>query len=203
MEKSREDIEREIIEFLDANSSKKGDPNIGCSTQHGLACALATAKDNMPRSTPIDYYSEGLDIWMVTTAGGKVNNIKANPNVALCIYTPMGDHSVRNRSVQIWGKATLLTYESDPEEFEKRSEIWGLHETTAWYVEPEFRKGKIPREKKDEIVENTLRSYYMIKVEPDTIIMSDVETDADWHKYTWKRGAASAETAAGFTSEKL
>jgi len=199
MKKRAEEIEREIIEFLDAGSSRKGDPNIGCGTQHGLACALATAKDNIPRATPLDYYSEGLTIWMVTSAGGKVDNIKANPNVSLCIYTPVGDHSVRNRSLQIWGKVTLLTYESAPKEYEERIEKWGIRDITSWTIEPMVRRGEIPRDKKDERVDGLLKTFYMIKVEPDTIVMSDMNPDATWNKFTWKREKKSIETTQGFT----
>jgi len=197
MKKSVEEIEREIIEFLDAGSSRKGDPNIGCGTQHGLACALATAKDDMPRSTPVDYYSEGLNIWMVTTAGGKVDNIRANPNVSLCIYTPIGDHSVRNRSLQVWGKAKLLTYESAPREYEERIEKWGVRNPTSWMLEPMVLKGEIPRDKKDEKVEDLVKTFIMIKVEPDTIIISDFEPDGNWYKYIWERGKGSIEVAQG------
>jgi len=197
MKKSVEEIEREIIEFLDAGSSRKGDPNIGCGTQHGLACALATAKDDMPRSTPVDYYSEGLNIWMVTTAGGKVDNIRANPNVSLCIYTPIGDHSVRNRSLQVWGKAKLLTYESAPREYEERIEKWGVRNPTSWMLEPMVLKGEIPRDKKDEKVEDLVKTFIMIKVEPDTIIISDFEPDGNWYKYIWERGKESIEVVQG------
>ena len=197
MKKSVEEIEREIIEFLDAGSSRKGDPNIGCGTQHGLACALATAKDDVPRSTPVDYYSEGLNIWMVTTVGGKVDNIKANPSVSLCIYTPIGDHSVRNRSLQVWGKAKLLTYESAPREYEERIEKWGVRSPTSWMLEPMVRRGEIPRDKKDEKVEDLVKTFIMIKVEPDTIIVSDFEPDGNWYKYIWERGKGSIEVAQG------
>ena len=197
MEKKRDELQKEIIEFIGAGSSKKGDPNVGCGTLHGLACVLATSKDNVPRSTPVDYYSEGLDIWIVTTSEGKAENVKANPNVSLSIYTPIGDHSVRNRSLQIWGKASFLTYESNPKEYEERAERWGITYPTSWMIEAKVRKGEIPRDKKKEVVEQLVKTFVMIKVEPETIVMGDFEPDGNWNKYTWVRGKESAKVTAG------
>jgi len=100
MAKSKEEIEKEILSFLDLNSTHKGDgTQPGCGLQHGLACALGTCRDNLPRVTSVDFFNDGLNIWILGDPGGKIVNIRANPNVAVGIYTRM-DHSVENRSIQ-------------------------------------------------------------------------------------------------------
>ena len=37
MGKSREELEKEIIQFLDEGSTKKGDMNAKCALKHGIA----------------------------------------------------------------------------------------------------------------------------------------------------------------------
>ncbi len=101
MAKSKEEIEREIIKFLDESSSKKSKP--------GTPCALGTSKDNIPRVTPIDFYNDGLTLWMTGDPGEKIATIRANPNVSVGIFSPI-DRSKENRSVMLKGKASLVTY---------------------------------------------------------------------------------------------
>ncbi len=109
MAKSKEEIEKEILRYLDENSTHKGDESLpGCGLRHGIACALGTCRDNIPRVTPLDFFNDGLNIWILGDPGGKLVNIRANPNVSVGIYTCM-DHSVENRSIQLWGKASLIT----------------------------------------------------------------------------------------------
>ena len=98
--KSREQLERQMREFLDEASSKPGTSTLpGCPLNHGLACVLATVHDNIPRATPVDFFSDGLTIWIAGEPGLKIRNIRSNPNVAVGIYHPM-DHSKLNRSMQ-------------------------------------------------------------------------------------------------------
>ncbi len=110
MERTREEIEKEIIIFLDASSSKKADPSdTRFGTKPGIACALGTSKDDIPRVTPIDFYNDGLTLWMTGDPGEKLATIRANPNVSVGIFSPI-DRSKENRSVMLKGKASLVTY---------------------------------------------------------------------------------------------
>ena len=65
MGKSREELEKEIIQFLDEGSTKMGDVNAKCALKHGIACVLATSRNNIPRATPVDFFNEGLSIWII------------------------------------------------------------------------------------------------------------------------------------------
>jgi hypothetical protein len=100
MAKSKEKIEKEILSFLDENSTHPGDgTQPGCGLKHGLACALGTCRDNLPRVTPVDFFNDGLNIWILGDPGGKIVNIRTNTNVSVGIYTRM-NHSVENQSIQ-------------------------------------------------------------------------------------------------------
>ncbi len=56
---------------------------------------LATCKNNEPRCTPLEYFNHGLTVFIFSEGGGKIANLKANPNVAYGIAEPY--HPDRNR----------------------------------------------------------------------------------------------------------
>jgi nitroimidazol reductase NimA-like FMN-containing flavoprotein (pyridoxamine 5'-phosphate oxidase superfamily) len=92
---SREDLERRLWLFI---------------KNHNM-CVLATANNNIPRATPIEYWADGTTIYIFADPGSKRENIKANPNVSVGIHDPyVGSLSVKG--MQITGKATLLTDEN-------------------------------------------------------------------------------------------
>ncbi|MCP4628451.1 MAG: hypothetical protein GY850_33820, partial [bacterium] len=67
MEKNKSEIEAIILDFL---------------SEHGknyFTCALATCYDNQPRNTPIDARNDGLNMYFSADPGGKLENIKKNP----------------------------------------------------------------------------------------------------------------------------
>lgn len=110
MERTREEIEKEILKFFDEHSTKRADPSDpNGGIKPGTPCALGTSKDNIPRVTPIDFYNDGLTLWMTGDPGEKIATIRANPNVSIGIYTKI-DHSKENRSIMLKGKASLVTY---------------------------------------------------------------------------------------------
>jgi len=117
MEKSNAEIEQMILEFL---------------KEHGenyFTCALATCLDNEPRNTPVDARNDGLNMYFVSDPGGKLENIRKNPRVCLAVFIPVGKGYMTNaRGFQMWGKAQIITKESDPEEFEKGFDTIRLNE---------------------------------------------------------------------------
>lgn len=81
--------------------------------QEQKICTLATCANNIPRSTPVRYRSQGLTVYILTEGGGKVKNIRDNPNVSLSIvgeYT--GFQSVTG--LQAWGKAVIIKPQDGP-----------------------------------------------------------------------------------------
>jgi len=81
-------------------------------------CTLVTSKDDIPRGTPLEYFSDGLTLYISPDPGTKTKNLKANPNVSVSIcdnVSPAWESDWRTTwGIQITGKGELLA-ESDPE----------------------------------------------------------------------------------------
>lgn len=76
-------------------------------------CVLATAKDNIPRATPLEYEAEGTTLYINAGPGRKIESIKANPQVSAGIHDPLHGW-LTVKGVQITGQARLVT-DSDAE----------------------------------------------------------------------------------------
>jgi nitroimidazol reductase NimA-like FMN-containing flavoprotein (pyridoxamine 5'-phosphate oxidase superfamily) len=187
MEKDKQTIEQEIVDFLDKTRSKKGIPGVGCGTKHGNALVLATCKDNIPRATPLDFYNEGLTLYIFAEPGGKTGNIRSNAHVSAAIYQQPMDHSLEQKSLQIWGKATLITRKSNEQEFMDRVEKWGIREMAKALVSPHIKRGELTQDKLDVAVEKMLDSLNLIKIEPEKIVMRVYQTDFFMPKFTWTK----------------
>ncbi len=73
-------------------------------------CVLSTCRKDVPRATPIRYWSDGLKIIVFSEKyTAKFNFLKKNTRVSLGIY------SARRplRGLQLWGKAEVITHK-DP-----------------------------------------------------------------------------------------
>jgi general stress protein 26 len=97
----REELEEHITEFLKSHTM----------------CVLATAKGNVPRATPIEYKSVGTTLYLVGDPGTKIEHMKANPQVSVCIHDPLTTGWFSVRGIVITGKPILLTSDN-PEYFE-------------------------------------------------------------------------------------
>ena len=49
-------------------------------------CTLVTSKDDIPRGTPLEYFSDGLTLYIGPSPGAKTKNLKVNPNISVSIY---------------------------------------------------------------------------------------------------------------------
>ena len=94
---SKDELERRIAVFIKSHNM----------------CVLCTAKDNIPRATPIEYWADGTTLYITADPGTKRENIKANPRVSVGIHDLLiGILSIKG--MQITGEATLLT-DDNPE----------------------------------------------------------------------------------------
>jgi len=67
--------------------------------------SLATCGNNIPRCSPVQYFTgNDLDIYVISSGGEKFNNIQENPNVCLLVNTEYVDYK-KIKGVQIFGKA--------------------------------------------------------------------------------------------------
>ena len=181
--KSREQLKQEIRAFLDEASSKPGtSTKPGCPLQHGLACVLATVHENMPRATPVDFFCDGLTIWIAGEPGLKIRNIRANPKVAVGIYHPM-DHSKHNRSLQIAGTAELINTNNNKDEIIARAKQFGIYQAVE----------KMVRERNPDVktlyddVMNVIKRFNFIRIEPEEIIYLSIHPKQGTTKDVWKR----------------
>lgn len=181
--KSRELLEQEIRAFLDEASSKPGtSTKPGCPLKHGLACVLATVHDNIPRTTPVDFFCDGLTIWIAGEPGLKIRNIRANPSVAVGIYHPM-DHNKHNRSLQIQGTAELINVNNNKEEVIARAQQFGIHQA----VEKMLREHNPEAKAVDDEVMNVIKRFNFIRIEPDEIIYLSIHPTEGTTKDVWKK----------------
>ena len=88
----RDELEQYIIEFIKSHN----------------VCVLATAKDNVPRATPLEYEAEGTTLYIMADPGNKMENIKANPQVSAAIHNPLHGF-LTVKGIQITGKPRLIT----------------------------------------------------------------------------------------------
>jgi uncharacterized protein YhbP (UPF0306 family) len=74
-------------------------------------CVLATCKDNIPRATTVEYYSDGTMLYVMPTGGQKMENIKNNPIISVAVFAPYNGW-LSLKGVQISGEAMLITQEA-------------------------------------------------------------------------------------------
>jgi len=81
---------------------------------------LATCSNNMPRSTTVEYFNNGLTVYVLSEGGGKLANLKENPMVSYTIadpYNPAEDF-FGAAGLQVWGSASLFRKNDDPGKFD-------------------------------------------------------------------------------------
>ncbi|TLU85671.1 MAG: pyridoxamine 5'-phosphate oxidase family protein [Chlorobium sp.] len=92
---SSEELEERILKFLASRQ----------------LCVLSTCRDNVPRSTPILFRSQGFTLFMAGEPGLKLGNIKQNPRVSVGIFDPKAEFSDDWHDItglQISGTARLI-----------------------------------------------------------------------------------------------
>ena len=80
-------------------------------------CTLATSSGDYPRATPLEYYSEGLTLYLFADRGVKTRNLEANPNLSIAVcntFNPNWENEEWKglRSAQITAHSELLTADS-------------------------------------------------------------------------------------------
>lgn len=80
---------------------------------------LATCADDEARSTTLEYFNDGLTVFILSEGGGKLSNLKALPRVSYTIadpYRPEEDF-FSAAGMQAWGTASVFRKNDDPERF--------------------------------------------------------------------------------------
>lgn len=90
---------------------------IAAALKSGNVCVLATCLNDVPRATPIEYYSDGVVLYILASRKTKIINLKGNPRISVGIYnTPFTDWTDWHRviGIQITGRPELLRYAESP-----------------------------------------------------------------------------------------
>ena len=108
---SKAAVKKKIFDLLNATS---GLPDIRsgrhrCGMVHRNALVLATSYKDVPRATALEFFNEGLILYILGGPGGKIANIRRNPRVSAFIYEQPLDHHNVQSSLQIFGRAGLIT----------------------------------------------------------------------------------------------
>lgn len=151
---------------------------------------LVTVKDNIPRATPVDFFNDRLTIWIIGEPGVKMRNIRSNPRVAVGIYHPL-DHSKLNRSLQIQGKAKLITLRNHRKEFMMRVKRFGIIPAVE-KVAGEFAQGAAdPKAAKKDWIEKTFKRLTLIRIDPAEITFLCLHPTRGRKKDVWEKRAQS------------
>jgi general stress protein 26 len=80
--------------------------------------SLATCRENTPRCTTLEYFNNGLTVYLFSEGGGKIAKLKANPAVSFTIHDPYdsGTDYFGASGLQVWGRASLFKRKDDPEQ---------------------------------------------------------------------------------------
>jgi general stress protein 26 len=117
-------------------------------------CVLATCKDNIPRATPVEYYSQGTTLYVMPTEGQKMENIRHNRIVSVGVFAPYTNW-LSAKGVQISGEAALVTQES--KEFNEALSVYKWEKTAKELGVPELPK-----------------TFRLLKIVPHAIELLDV-----------------------------
>lgn len=77
---------------------------------------LATCRENEARCTTLEYFNNGLTVYIYSEGGGKILNLKANPKVSYTIndpYYPEADY-LGAVGLQAWGTVSIFKRHDDP-----------------------------------------------------------------------------------------
>ena len=186
---SKAAIKKKILDVLDATS---GLPDLtpgryGCGMLHRTALVLATTYKDMPRATALEFFNEGLTLYVLGVPGGKIANIKRNPRVSAFIYEQPMDHSKTQPSLQLFGMAELITVRSNPRLFKAKLKKWNLGTVMRSLLAPMVEQQALKGEAAEAFIKKTIESCCFIKVMPEKIILKEYLPDFSMCSYDWKK----------------
>jgi nitroimidazol reductase NimA-like FMN-containing flavoprotein (pyridoxamine 5'-phosphate oxidase superfamily) len=145
----RDQLEQHLIEFIKSHN----------------VCVLATARDNVPRATSLEYEADGTTLYIMVGPGRKIENMRANPQISVDIHDPLhGWMTVKGLAMT--AEAKLLT-DSDAE-YPKAWKIYNKANagTEGWDIAPKGRTLLVIEPGKIEFIETALseKGYKMQQV---------------------------------------
>jgi len=187
--KSMAQIKKEILVFLDRTCGlpDHNPGKHGCGMIHRNALVLATSYRDIPRATPLEFFHEGLTIYVFGEPGGKIANIKRNSNVSAAIYEQPLNHAKHQQSLQILGKAELLSIRNKPHLFKTKALKWNLYRVLEVFMKAESLNKPLSKYDQKLLYTKLLSSINLIKITPHHIILREYNPDISMPKYEWKK----------------
>lgn len=186
---SKTAVKKKILDVLAATSGL-ADPQPGrhgCGMIHRNALVLATSYKDVPRATALEFFNEGLNLYILGGPGTKIANIKRNPRVSAFIYEQPLDHSKTQPSLQIFGTAELITLRSNPRLFRAKLKKWNLDTVLRSLLTPMVREQNLQGDEAEAFIRKTIAAHSFIKVIPDAIIMKEYLPDFSMRGCEWNR----------------
>ncbi len=187
--KTAAQIKKDIIHFLKQTSGGV-DPKPGkhsCGMLHRNALVLATSYRDTPRATVLEFFHEGLTIYIFGEPGGKIANLRRNPKVSAVVYEQPLNHGKLQRSLQIFGTAELITVRNNPRVFNAKMNKWNLLAVGKKLMSPMLKEKHLTGAAADETVKKFLSALNLIKITPQHIILKEYHPDFSMRKYEWKK----------------
>jgi nitroimidazol reductase NimA-like FMN-containing flavoprotein (pyridoxamine 5'-phosphate oxidase superfamily) len=188
--KSKAAIRKMIIGFLNATSGQV-DPQPGkhsCGIRHRNALVLATYANNRPRATVLEFFNEGMTIYIFAEPGGKIANIKRNPQVSAVVYEQPLDHGKYQKSLQIFGLAELISVRNNPRLFRTKARKWHMLDVGKKIFTPMIKAQNLSEQEVEQMVKKGLESLNLIKIIPEHVILKEWNPNFTVNKYEWEKG---------------
>jgi nitroimidazol reductase NimA-like FMN-containing flavoprotein (pyridoxamine 5'-phosphate oxidase superfamily) len=182
-------IREKILEFLEQSSAcpdtKKG--TFCCGMKHRNALVLATSHNDVPRATALEFFHEGLHLYILGVPGGKIANIKRNKNVSAFIYEQPMDHSVLQQSLQIFGEAELITSRNRRRLFKNKLKKYNMDSVMKRLLEPVAQEKGLRGKEAQQFIDKFIEACSFIKITPNHMILKEYRPDFSMGRYEWEK----------------
>lgn len=182
-------VKKKILDVFAATSGL-ADPKPGkhgCGMLHRNALVLATSYKDMPRATALEFFTEGLTLYILGGPGAKIANVKRNPRVSAFIYEQPLDHRKTQPSLQIFGAAELITVRSNPRLFRAKLKKWNLDTVMRSLLTPLARQQQLQAEAAEQFIVRNTEACSFIKIIPDKIILKEYLPDFSMRSCEWNK----------------
>lgn len=187
--KTKAQVRKDIIDFLNATSGQI-DPRPGkhsCGIRHRNSLVLATCSGQDPRATVLEYFNEGMSIYIYGEPGGKIANIRRNPKVSAVVYEQPLDHGAYQRSLQLFGTAELITAKDRPRLFWTKIRKWHMDKVARKIMKPMLAGKNLSAPEYERMLHRAIETLSVIKVIPERVILKEWNPDFSMNRYEWKK----------------
>ena len=181
-------IKEMILDFLHKSSASPDTKKekFRCGMNHRNALVLSTSCKDIPRATALEFFHEGLTLYILGVPGGKIANIKRNKNVSAVVYEQPMDHSVLQKSLQIFGEAELITCRNRKRLFNSMLKKYNMDFVMTRLLEPIAREKGLQGKEAQAFTDKFIEACSFIKLTPNHIILKEYRPDFSMGKFEWK-----------------